>query len=180
MVINVNQIYCDHCTIYTNLKSLHCTHETNIMFAKLIDSKRKMILKQNEIDELISLSWKVTQWEDPWVSGLHLLYGHEQTSGAEKLTSYFCCIHLSKITSPQFVYCLCLNCLFSKFLKYQTYICTILCTNSQRITRIQRIENSRLVFQKKIQLFSFSSQIYARKLSCVKLNPREVYELVVW
>ena len=42
----VNQIYCDHCTIYTNLKSLHCTHETNIMFAKLIDSKRKIILKQ--------------------------------------------------------------------------------------------------------------------------------------
>lgn len=177
MVIDVNQIYCDHCTIYTNLKSLHCTHETNIMFAKLIGSKRKIILKQNEIDELISLSWKVTQWEDPWVSGLHLLYGHEETLGAEKLTSYFCWIHLSKITSPQFVYCLCLNCLF-KFLKYQTYICTILCTNSyvrDRITRIQRIENSLLVFQKKIQPFSFSSQIYARKQSCVKLNPRGVY-----
>ena len=40
VVIDVNQIYCgDHCTIYTNLKSLHCTPETNIMFAKLFGSK---------------------------------------------------------------------------------------------------------------------------------------------
>ena len=52
VVIDVNQIYCgDHCTIYTNLKSLHCTPETNIMFAKLFGSKRKLILKQNEIDD---------------------------------------------------------------------------------------------------------------------------------
>ena len=42
---------CLNCTIYTNLKSLHCTPETKIMFAKLFGSKRKIILKQNEIDD---------------------------------------------------------------------------------------------------------------------------------
>ena len=32
MVININQAYCgDHFTIYTNIKSLCCTPETNIM-----------------------------------------------------------------------------------------------------------------------------------------------------
>lgn len=139
-----------------------------------------MILKQNEIDELISLSWKVTQWEDPWVSGLHLLYGHEQTSGAEKLTSYFCCIHLSKITSPQFVYCLCLNCLFSKFFKYQTYICTILCTTHRESQGYKGLRIHVQCFRKNLAFFFQFLDIYARKLSCVKLNPREVYELVVW
>lgn len=52
MVTDVNKTYCDdYFAMQTYVKSLHCTPETNIMFAKLFGSKRKLILKQNEIDD---------------------------------------------------------------------------------------------------------------------------------
>lgn len=41
MVMGGNQTYLDdHCTIYTNIKSLHCTPETNVMpYANDISTK---------------------------------------------------------------------------------------------------------------------------------------------
>ena len=62
--------------------------------------------------------------EDTQVSGLCLFHRHEQTLGAEKVTSYFCLINLSIITSPQFLYISLLNHLFIQqmFFKCQMYI----------------------------------------------------------
>lgn len=49
MVIDVNQIHCDHVTIYTNIKSLNCAPESNLMLYvnQTWIKKRNVIIKQN-------------------------------------------------------------------------------------------------------------------------------------
>ena len=55
MMADVNSTYCDeHLAVYTNIKSLHCTLETNIMF--YVDFITIIFLKENIAYQVLSLS----------------------------------------------------------------------------------------------------------------------------
>ena len=41
MVMGINQVYCDHFTIYTNIKSLSCTSEINMLYDNYISIFQK-------------------------------------------------------------------------------------------------------------------------------------------
>lgn len=46
MVININQTYCDHFAMYTNVESLHCTPETNMLL--YLQLKKKNVREETE------------------------------------------------------------------------------------------------------------------------------------
>lgn len=49
MVTDVNQTYCDHFLIYTNIKFLHCTFETHIMLYVNYTSIKKIANKKEYV-----------------------------------------------------------------------------------------------------------------------------------
>lgn len=41
--MDVNEIFCDYCTIYTNIESLGCTSETNVLYLLYVSFLKKVL-----------------------------------------------------------------------------------------------------------------------------------------
>lgn len=124
--------------------------------------------------------------EDTHVSGLCRHHGHEQTFGTEKESSYFCLIHSSVITSPQFLYRSLLNHLFTRqrLFKCQMYIWH--CSKHWVICKRRSLKDTKYwefaisVLEKIFApFFSQSTKYMLGLIICQVISQMSMYELVM-